>query len=58
MQTRGSHSTLRRYQKNELSLIFVPRGHISGGMPLTLASPDGQFSRHIVINLAGRVRID
>lgn len=39
-------------------VIFVPRGHVDGGMTLTLASPDGQFSKRIVINLAGRVRID
>lgn len=39
-------------------VIFVPRGHVDGGMTLTLASPDGRFSKYIVINLAGRVRID
>ncbi len=39
-------------------VIFVPRGHVDGGMTLTLASPDGRFSKRIVINLAGRVRID
>ncbi len=39
-------------------VIFVPRGHVDGGMTLTLASPDGTFSKRIVINLAGRVRID
>ena len=39
-------------------VIFIPRGHVDGGMTLTLASPDGRFSKHLVINLAGRVRID
>ena len=39
-------------------VIFVPRGHVDGGMTLTLASPDRRFSKRIVINLAGRVRID
>ena len=39
-------------------VIFVPRGHVDGGMTLTLASPDGRLSKRIVINLAGRVRID
>ncbi len=39
-------------------VIFVPRGHVDGGMTLTLASPDGTFSKRIVINLAGRVRIN
>ena len=39
-------------------VIFIPRGHVDGGMTLTLASVDGTFSRQIVINLAGRVRID
>ena len=39
-------------------VIFVPRGHVDGGMTLTLASPDGTFSKRIVINLAGRVRIE
>lgn len=39
-------------------VIFVPRGHVDGGMTLTLASPDRRLSKRIVINLAGRVRID
>ena len=39
-------------------VIFVPRGHVDGGMTLTLTSQDGQFTKRIVINLAGRVRID
>ncbi len=39
-------------------VIFVPRGHVDGGMTLTLTSRDGEFSKRVVINLAGRVRID
>ncbi len=39
-------------------VIFIPRGHVDGGMTLTLASVDGAFSKRLVINLAGRVRID
>ena len=39
-------------------VIFVPRGQVDGGMTLTLTSRDGGFSKRVVINLAGRVRID
>lgn len=39
-------------------VIFVPRGHVDGGMTLTLASGDGSLTRRIVINLAGRVRVE
>lgn len=39
-------------------VIFVPRGHVDGGMTLTLASGDGSLTRRIVVNLAGRVRVE
>lgn len=39
-------------------VIFVPRGHVDGGMTLTLASSDGSLTRRIIINLAGRVRVE
>ena len=49
-----------RWQDHRLhgDVIFVPCGHVDGGMTLTLASPDRRLSKRIVINLAGRVRID
>lgn len=39
-------------------VIFVPRGLVDGGRTLTLTSRDGKFLKRVVINLAGRVRID
>ena len=39
-------------------VIFVPRGHVDGSMMRTLRSRDGKFSKWVVINLAGLVRID
>ena len=39
-------------------VIFVPRGHIDAGMTLTLGSEQTADTRRIIINLAGRVRIE
>jgi Tfp pilus assembly protein FimT len=39
-------------------VIFVPRGHVDGGISITLGSLAGAGTRRIVVNLAGRVRIE
>ena len=39
-------------------VIFVPRGHVDAGMTLTLSADGAEAPRRIVINLAGRVRIE
>lgn len=39
-------------------VIFVPRGHVDGGISITLTSVSGAGTRRIVVNLAGRVRIE
>lgn len=39
-------------------VIFVPRGHVDGGITITLGSLSGAGTRRIVVNLAGRVRIE
>ena len=39
-------------------VIFVPRGHIDAGMTLTLGSEHSSDTRRIILNLAGRVRIE
>jgi Tfp pilus assembly protein FimT len=39
-------------------VIFVPRGHVDGGMSLTLSSLAGAGTRRVIVNLAGRVRIE
>ena len=39
-------------------VIFVPRGHVDAGMTLTLGADGAQAPRRIIINLAGRVRIE
>ncbi|MBI3247250.1 MAG: GspH/FimT family pseudopilin [Deltaproteobacteria bacterium] len=39
-------------------ITFVPRGHVDGGMTVTLGSGAISDTRKIVVNLAGRVRIE
>jgi Tfp pilus assembly protein FimT len=39
-------------------VIFLPRGSVDGGMTVTLGTTSGGETRQIVINLAGRVRIE
>jgi prepilin-type N-terminal cleavage/methylation domain-containing protein len=39
-------------------VIFVPRGHVDGGISITLGSLAGAGTRRIIVNLAGRVRIE
>jgi len=39
-------------------VIFVPRGHVDGGISITLSSLVGAGNRKVIVNLAGRVRIE
>ena len=39
-------------------VIFVPRGHVDGGISITLTSLAGAGTKRIIVNLAGRVRIE
>ncbi|MGE0679908.1 MAG: GspH/FimT family pseudopilin [Candidatus Binatia bacterium] len=39
-------------------VIFVPRGHVDGGITITLSSHTGAVVKRIIVNLAGRVRIE
>jgi prepilin-type N-terminal cleavage/methylation domain-containing protein len=39
-------------------VIFVPRGHVDGGISITLSSPAGAGAKRVIVNLAGRVRIE
>ena len=39
-------------------VIFVPRGHVDGGISITLNSLLGAGTRKVIVNLAGRVRIE
>jgi prepilin-type N-terminal cleavage/methylation domain-containing protein len=39
-------------------VIFVPRGHVDGGMTVILESPRGEGMKRVIVNLAGRVRIE
>lgn len=39
-------------------VIFVPRGHVDGGISITLSAHAGADTRKIIVNLAGRVRIE
>lgn len=39
-------------------VIFVPRGHVDGGISITLGSLAGAGTWRIIVNLAGRVRIE
>ena len=38
-------------------VIFVPRGHVDGGITITLRAATGGDAKRVVVNLAGRVRI-
>jgi type II secretion system protein H len=40
------------------NVIFVPRGHVDGGITITLGSDRVEDSKRVVVNLAGRVRIE
>ena len=39
-------------------VIFLPRGAVDGGISVTLSTANGKDSRRVVVNLAGRVRIE
>jgi prepilin-type N-terminal cleavage/methylation domain-containing protein len=39
-------------------VIFIPRGHVDGGITITVGSNQGAGTRRVIINLAGRVRIE
>jgi type II secretion system protein H len=39
-------------------VIFVPRGHIDAGITIALGSNDGAGTKRVIVNLAGRVRIE
>jgi len=39
-------------------VIFVPRGHVDGGITITLGAATGGDAKRVVVNLAGRVRIE
>lgn len=39
-------------------VIFVPRGHVDGGITITLSSQAGAGAQRVIVNLAGRVRIE
>ena len=39
-------------------IVFVPRGHVDGGITVTLGAAPGGATRRVVVNLAGRVRIE
>jgi prepilin-type N-terminal cleavage/methylation domain-containing protein len=39
-------------------VIFVPRGHVDGGITITLGSVIISDTKKVVVNLAGRVRIE
>jgi Tfp pilus assembly protein FimT len=39
-------------------VVFVPRGYVDAGITITLGTAAGVERKRIVVNLAGRVRID
>jgi prepilin-type N-terminal cleavage/methylation domain-containing protein len=39
-------------------VIFLPRGSVDGGMTITLGTSAGEETRQVIVNLAGRVRIE
>jgi len=39
-------------------IIFLPRGSVDGGMTVTLGTPTGEATKQVIVNLAGRVRIE
>lgn len=39
-------------------VTFLPRGSVDGGITITLGTPTGEETRQVIVNLAGRVRID
>lgn len=39
-------------------VVFVPRGHVDGGITITLGSAHAEGTKRVIVNLAGRVRIE
>ncbi|MGE4094149.1 MAG: GspH/FimT family protein [Candidatus Binatia bacterium] len=39
-------------------VIFLPRGAVDGGLSVTLGTVGGTHTRRVIVNLAGRVRIE
>jgi Tfp pilus assembly protein FimT len=39
-------------------IIFLPRGAVDGGISITLGTLSGPETRRVVVNLAGRVRVE
>ena len=39
-------------------VVFVPRGYVDAGITITLGTAAGVERKRVVVNLAGRVRID
>ena len=39
-------------------VIFLPRGSVDGGMTVTLGTSTGEATKQVIVNLAGRVRIE
>jgi len=39
-------------------IIFLPRGAVDGGISITLGTANGPDTRRVVVNLAGRVRVE
>ena len=53
--SKGMHITAVNSGGN---VIFVPRGHIDAGMTLSLSSANEEYTRRIILSLAGRIRIE
>ncbi len=43
---------------SEGDVTFLPRGSVDAGMTITLGMTTGAETRHVIVNLAGRVRIE
>lgn len=43
---------------SEGDVTFLPRGSVDAGITITLGMTTGAETRHIIVNLAGRVRIE
>ncbi len=39
-------------------IVFLPRGAVDGGISITLGATSGGETRRVVVNLAGRVRVE
>jgi prepilin-type N-terminal cleavage/methylation domain-containing protein len=39
-------------------VTFLPRGSVDGGITITLGTTTGEETRQVIVNLAGRVRIE